>query len=206
MSQSPQQTPPWATQAPAFAPNTLPAPADPNAVLMGASAAQAASFVTPGDRITGTIVDFVTRQERAFAPPRPDGTPVPYVERQLLTYPRTGDPIMGIVITLQTALRESSEDDGRRALYAEGKRRKDALRAAVRAAGARGLEVGALLEVVYGGQEVPTDPKSGKIWHMRYAPPSANAALAPEPIAPVATPVSPFAGAPVVANPWAQQG
>lgn len=61
-----------------------------------------------------------------------------------------GKPQMQLVVTLATNLRDPqiSDDDGTRRLYVKGQL-KNAVAQAVRAAGARGLEVGGLLEVTY---------------------------------------------------------
>src|SRR5690606_22991843 len=58
----------------------------------------------------------------------------------------SGDPKMQIVVVLQTELRDDDEDDGRRRLYIEP-RMMSPVRDAVKAAGAKGLEVGGRLAI-----------------------------------------------------------
>lgn len=58
----------------------------------------------------------------------------------------SGDPKMQIIVVLQTELRDDAEDDGRRRLYIEP-RMMSAVRDAVKAAGAKGLEVGGRLAI-----------------------------------------------------------
>lgn len=58
----------------------------------------------------------------------------------------SGDPKMQIVVVLQTELRDDGEDDGRRRLYIEP-RMMACVRDAVKAAGAKGLEVGGRLAI-----------------------------------------------------------
>ena len=207
-----------------------PSPSANDALMGGGNSAPGIQFQQPGDGVHGArVISFESRQERAFAPLRPDGTTVPYSERQPLFFP-SGDPIFGVVVTVQTSLRTSAEDDGIRALFIEGKGKKATLRDAIRAAGASGLEVGALIDFVFTHSENPSDPKARKHYAARYVPAAqagANAALgnlgapAPQPqhaTAP-AVPASPWApgAAPQVAPvaparqagavpPWVTQG
>src|SRR5690554_2646854 len=58
----------------------------------------------------------------------------------------SGDPKMQIIVTLQTGLRDDGEDDGRRRLYIEFWMMSP-VRDAVKAAGAKGLEVGGRLAI-----------------------------------------------------------
>lgn len=66
-----------------------------------------------------------------------------------------GSPQRQMVVTVQTELRdpEISDDSGKRRLYVKAKLR-EAVAAAVRAAGANGLEVGGVLTVTYTGDGV----------------------------------------------------
>ena len=207
-----QQTPPWQQQH--AAPATPAAPlADPNDALMGgASAAPAAQFVNPGDMVSGDILTITSRQERNYAPPRADGSQVPFSERPLSFFPKSGDPIMGVVLVIQTDARGvlSPEDDGVRTLYIEGKRKKDAVKAAVLASGAKGLAVGGRIDMQFAGKEPPYAQQSPNIWNVRYTPPSAAPAVAPvataQPVSPWAQqPAAALAG-PATAPPWVTQG
>lgn len=184
------------------------APSANDALMGGGQSAPGIQFQQPGDGVQGArVLSFESRQERAFVPPRPDGTVVPYNERQPLFFP-SGDPIYGVVVTVQTSLRTSAEDDGVRALFVEGKGKKATLRDAIRAAGASGLEVGAVIDFVFSHSENPADPKARKHYAARYVPAAqaaANAALGNPGAQPVqqaqyaAAPVAPTAPA----SPWA---
>lgn len=169
---------------------------DANAVLMGGASAPTWKFDAPGTRKVGTIAaPPVTRQEREYDPHNPGGG-------QLKFFP-SGDPIMGIVVEVQTDERDPSRDgdDGRRTFYIEGKRLKDAVRTGVRNAGANGLEVGGVLDVTLTHYDVPNDRRSGRNWSVVYTP-AGNAALMgdePHPATQAATPTpapAPAGGAP----------
>lgn len=171
---------------------------DPNAILMGGGGAPTWKFENEGVRKQGTITGPPeARQEREYDPNNPGGgTPK--------TFP-SGDPIMGIVVEVQTDERDPSraDDDGRRTFYIEGKRLKDAVRGAVRQAGAQGLEVGGKLDVTLTRYDTPGDRRSGRNWQITYTPagnaalmgdqPTEQAPAVPAPDAPTAAP-APAAG------------
>lgn len=147
---------------------------DANDVLMGGgSGAPGAKFprTAPGTTIGGRIVAKPeARQEREFDRNNPGGGAPKF-------FP-SGDPIMGVVVTVQTDLRDPSieDDDGRRRLFIEGKRLKTAVKDAVIASGSK-LEVGGELYVTFTGLEGdPSDPQAAKTWAARYVPASATAA------------------------------
>lgn len=169
---------------------------DPNEVLFGGGG-QSAKFETFGDTITGQITDLKATQQTDFQ----TGTPKTWAN---------GDPMMQVVVTLQTTLRDSSiaDDDGLRKVYIKGKSLTDGTREAVRGAGAKGLEVGGTLTVTYvadGPKERGKNPaKLYKVAYEKPGPAAANAALgldAPAPAAPTPTTgaVSPEALAAAVA-------
>lgn len=173
---------------------------DANAVLMGGGGAPTWKFDGEGVRKVGTVAaPPQSRQEREYDQNNPGGG-APKV------FP-SGDPIMGILVEVQTDERDPSisEDDGRRTFYIEGKRLKDAVKAGVRAASASGLEVGGSLDVTLTRYDVPGDRRSGRNWQVRYTP-AGNAQLMgehPEPVAPAHQPVQ-QAPAPVQAPPVQQ--
>ncbi|MDQ6773829.1 MAG: hypothetical protein M3024_12715, partial [Candidatus Dormibacteraeota bacterium] len=76
---------------------------------------------------------------------------------------------------------EDPDDDGRRALFVKGNMR-DAVAAAVRAAGARGLEVEGELQVQYVGDGKPSKPGLAppKLYEARYRRPAADPVPVPE--------------------------
>jgi len=204
--QYPAQQYPQQRQAPAVP--AAPAPSA-NDALMGGGGPRhpGVQFAQPGDGVRNAVVlAFESRQERAFVPPRADGTTVPWHERAPLTFP-SGDPIYGVVITVQTTDRLGPEDDGKRSLFVEGKGKKQTLRDAIRAAGASGLEVGAVIDFVFTHSENPNDPKARKHYSARYVPAAqagANAALGVAPQAQQAPEYgAQYQPTPAPASPWA---
>ena len=154
----------------------------------------AASFPTIGTTVEGEIVE----------PPRVEQ------QRDLTTgeakYWADGSPMLQLRVVIQTGQIDTSipDDDGRRTLYVRGNMLK-AVRQAVRAARAKGLEVGGRLTVTYSGDGEPT--KRGfnppKLYTAAYVPPSQTTAndflmnggqtAAPAPAAAPAAPVVPQA-------------
>lgn len=135
------------------------------------------SFKTIGTTHTGTITAAPeVRQQRD-----PD-------DGSLKTWDN-GDPVWQIVVPIQTTLRsaEVEDDDGMRYLYVSGSKKPEsrsmhvAVADAVRAAGAKGLEVGGQLTITYtadgpkkpGASVVRNAPKQ---YQASYVP-AANAAL-----------------------------
>lgn len=170
---------------------------DANAILMGGGGAPTWKFDHEGARGTGRIVaPPQVKQEREYDPNNPGGGNPKF-------FP-SGDPIMGIHVEVETGEHDPSrvDDDGRRTFYIEGKRLKDAVRDAVRTAGANGLEVGGILDVTLTRYDVPGDRRSGRNWHIVYTP-AGNAALmggVDAPAAQAAAP-APAVAAPAVATP-----
>lgn len=144
---------------------------DANAVLMGGGGPKAWKFDEAGTVHTGTIATApVARQEREYVQGNPGGGDPKF-------FP-SGDPIMGIVVEVQTTERDPSveDDDGKRTFYVEGRYIKEAVRDAVRAAGAPGLQVGGQITVTFTHREDPMDKRSRKYWQVSYVP-AGNAAL-----------------------------
>lgn len=90
-----------------------------------------------------------------------------------------GDPMMQIVVQVQTDLRDQADatDDGVRAFYLKGQMQA-AVRDAVREAGAKGLEVGGHLAIRYVKDEPNSRGrgKDKKVYAARYTAPAAQAA------------------------------
>jgi len=148
---------------------------DANAVLMGGGGPKGWKFEDPGTTRTGTIAEPPKAvQERDYDPSNPGGG-APKV------FP-SGDPIMGVHVVVQTTERDPSidGDDGRRTFYIEGRYIKEAVREAIRNAGAPGLEVGGQISVTFTHREDPMDKRSRKFWNVTYTP-AGNAALMGEP-------------------------
>ncbi|MFC3980194.1 hypothetical protein [Streptosporangium jomthongense] len=87
-----------------------------------------------------------------------------------------GKPMMQMVVTVQTSLRDPQivDDDGQRKFYIKAKL-LDAVRTAVRQSGARGLEVGGVLSITYvaDGEVKKRGHNPPKIYTATYMPPSA---------------------------------
>jgi len=163
---------------------------DANDVLMGGGGPAAWKFdePNPGNPRVGTITaPPQARQEREYVPGNPGGGDPKF-------FP-SGDPIMGVHVEVQTNERDASnaEDDGKRTFYIEGRYIKEAVRNAVKATGARGLEVGGQLAVEFTHREDPMDKRSRKFWSITYTPAGNNALMSDGPAqqatAPSAAPV-----------------
>lgn len=117
---------------------------DANDVLMGGGGAKSANLDQQGVFVGGRIVATPKAyQVREYDPNTPGGGAPKF-------FP-SGDPIMGIVVDVQTDQRDDSEDNGVRRLYLEKKRQLDAVRDAVRTTGAPGLSIGGELYIAWTG-------------------------------------------------------
>lgn len=148
-----------------------------NDVLMGGGGAPSARFNEPGATYTGRIIhppQAYQEREWNLATMRSDGPPA--------TFP-SGDPIMAISVDIKTTLRDATieDDDGTRRVYIQGKRLKEAVRNAVRDAGAHGLEVGGELTVTFTHQEDPTDKRSAKHYTATYVSAASAGLMTPDP-------------------------
>lgn len=133
--------------------------------LMGGGVASA-KFERVGDAITGTVHDAPeVRQQTDLSTGQPK-------------FWDDGRPMMQLVVTLATSLRDDPDDDGLRRIYVKGKSLTDAVREAVRKAGGKGLEVGGRLTVRYTGDGAQT--KKGfnppKLYAAEYTRPTGEAA------------------------------
>jgi hypothetical protein len=117
--------------------------------LMGGGS-KSAKFDNVGDSITGQVVKTQVTQQTKLGSGEP------------LFWDNNNEPRMQLVVTLQTALRDDVEDDGLRNVYVKGSKKAgsrslhDAVRAAVEASGAKGLEPGGTLTV----QHIGTEPSA----------------------------------------------
>lgn len=164
-----------------------------NDVLMGGGGAPSWKFTDPGTSRTGVIkAPPQAHQEKDYDPNNPGGGKPKF-------YP-SGDPIMGITVEVQTDERDPSieDDDGARTFWIEGRYLKDAVRAAIRAGGANGLQVGGRITVTFTHREDPMDKRSRKYWDVQYVPAGNAALMAAEPPAaiPAPAPAAPPAPAP----------
>lgn len=160
---------------------------DANSFLMGGGGAPTAKFPTPGTTIGGRI------------------TEQPKVEQQRdiqsgeQKFWSNGDPMMQLVVTIQTDERDPSleDDDGRRRIFVKGQM-KNAVADAVRQAGAKGLEVGGTLHVRYthDGEQTKRGFSAPKQYAAKYVA-AATSELAATPPAP-----APAAAAAPAGDPW----
>lgn len=137
----------------------------PENFLMGGGVASA-KFEAPGDTVEGTIAEAPeVRQQTDMK----DGSP---------QYWPSGDPKMQLVVTLQTTLRDEPDDNGQRRIYIKGKSLTDGTREAVKATGAKGLEVGGTLTVTYTGDGEATQRgfNPPKLYSVTYKRPDTTAA------------------------------
>jgi hypothetical protein len=126
----------------------VPEQPDANDILMGGGGAKPAAFGQDGVTIGGRIVSTPKSYHvRAYDRDNPGNGPLQF-------YP-SGDPIMGVRVDVQTNDRDPLDptDDGVRRLYLDRKRQLSAVREAVRAAGADGLQVGGYLTLTRTGTE-----------------------------------------------------
>lgn len=118
-----------------------------DAFLLGGGG-QSATFDGVGESVTGTVESTEVRQQTDFQ----SGQPKTWDD---------GSPVMQLVVSLQTTLRDDADDDGVRKVYVKGSKKPgsqslhDAVASAVRQSGAKGLEEGGTLTVTYTGDEPP---------------------------------------------------
>ena len=140
---------------------------DANSFLMGAGG-KSATFHDQGDQVWGSIVHYELRQQTDF-------------ESKALKVWEDGNPMMQVVVTLQTEAQDDEEDDGLRKLYVKGQMQK-ALGVAVVKAGATGIAVGGQLFVRYvsDGEPRRTGMSGAKQYFVKYEAPTLAVAAPPE--------------------------
>lgn len=143
-------------------------------------------FDAPGATVTGTITDLTVTQSRTYDPTGGPGEPK--------TWP-SGDPMMQLNMTLQTTLRDPSieDDDGKRRVYIDGRRIRDAVKTAFTAVGAPGLEIGGTYTQTFTGYDPESkNPKNpAKLYAVEYQRPNASAGFFNGQPAPAAAPPAP---------------
>ena len=135
---------------------------DPNALLMGGG--KSFSFETIGDKVSGVVVAAEAAQQIDMDTDQPAVWP-------------DGKPKMQVIVTLQTELDEEAGDDGQRRVYLKGSKpttSMGAVKAAIKAAGASGIEVGGKLQLAYTGDGEPTKKgwNAPKQYAAKYEPPA----------------------------------
>lgn len=133
--------------------------------LFGGAPSLSWADAVPGTTLGGEIVrPPTTKQQTDFDSGKP-------------LFWEDGSPRMQLLVQLKTPLRDASDplDDGTRTLYVKGSSLTNAVRAAVKSAGARSLAVGGQLFVTFTG----LGPKEGKrqpprLFSARYVPPAGD--------------------------------
>jgi hypothetical protein len=125
---------------------------------------KALAFATPGTSHTGTITDDPKETQQMS----PDG--------ELKTW-RDGNPMMQLVVTVDTGKLEDEEDDGIRRLFIKGQLRK-AFQTALTEAGVDELVPGGQVTVTYTHDGERSNPAYSppKQYTVQYIPPKATAA------------------------------
>jgi hypothetical protein len=137
---------------------------DANDLLMGGGV-KSAAFKSPGTVVGGSIL----REPRV--------TQQTDFDTQKPKFYDDGNPMMQIVVQVQTDQRDDTDDDGVRAFYIKGQMRQ-AVADAVRAVKAKGLDVGGALFVKYERDEPNSRGRGNdkKVYAARYTPPAGQAA------------------------------
>ncbi|MFJ8791430.1 hypothetical protein [Streptomyces sp. NPDC102462] len=157
---------------------------DANSFLMGGGGAPTAKFPTPGTVVGGHITEQPSVEQ----------------QRDIQTGDKKfwadGNPMMQLVVTVQTDQRDPSieDDDGRRRIFVKGQM-KNAVADAVRQAGGRGLEVGGILRVRYShdGEQKQRGFSPPKQYEAHYTPAAAAQLQGQQPTAPAAAPPAQYA-------------
>lgn len=140
--------------------------------LMGGGGAPSAKFPAFGTVVGGRITERPTVEQQRD------------IKSGEKKFWGDGNPMMQLVVTVQTDQRdpEVDEDDGRRRLFVKS-HMKQAIADAVRAAGAKGLEVGGILTVTYTGDGAVTQRgfNAPKLYTAQYVAAAVTALNTPDP-------------------------
>lgn len=132
---------------------------DPNDFLLG-TGVPSFKFEKHGDKAEGPIVSLDMQQQRDFT----SGLGLSW---------DNGDPKMQLRVVLATDQRTDDNDNGHRVIYVKGQMQQ-AVRDAIKKAGAQKIEVGGILAVRYDSDGEP--PKKGlnapKQYAAKYEPPA----------------------------------
>jgi hypothetical protein len=163
--------------------------------LMGGGGAPSAKFGGFGVTVGGRITEPAQVQQQRD------------VQTGEKKFWKDGNPMMQLVVTVQTDQRDPSipDDDGRRRLFVKGQM-KTAIQDAVKQAGTRGLEVGGHLQVTYTHDGPKSNPafSAPKQYRAQYTPAAAAELHAPDPYAALGAPPA-AAPAPMVPGFTAEQ-
>ena len=129
------------------------------------SGGKSVPFENPGDTVTGTVLAPPEKRQQTDMD---DGKPKTIED---------GTPMFGFVVRLQTDLRDPEDpfDNGERTLFLKWKS-LEAVRAAIKAVGAPGLQVGGRLSLRLTGfgQRKKVGHNPPKLWAAQYVPPDPN--------------------------------
>lgn len=133
---------------------------DPNAFLMS-SGIKSFKFEQVNATAKGPILSLEMQQQRDIK----DNTPKWWDDAK-------SQPMMQLRVVLKTDERDGDDDDGARAIYVRGQMQQ-AVRDAVKAAGANVIEEGGILAVQYTGNGTASKPgfNPPKEYRAQYAPP-----------------------------------
>ncbi|MCG6499425.1 hypothetical protein [Kitasatospora sp. A2-31] len=155
--------------------------------LMGGGGAPTAKFDTRGVTVGGRITEPPTVQQQRD------------IQTGEKKFWSDGNPMMQLVVTVQTDRRDPAipDDDGRRRLFVKGQM-KQAVQEAVKASGARGLEVGGHLSVTYthDGEAKQRGFSPPKQYRAQYTPAASAELHAQDPAAAYSMPAAPPAAVP----------
>lgn len=138
---------------------------DANDFLMGAGI-KSFKFTNHGDTVKGQILSLDMQQQRDIK----TGQPKFWDDQK-------AQPMMQLRIVLQTDEHDGDDDNGQRAIYVKGNMQQ-AVRDAIKAAGAEKIEEGGILAVQYtsDGQATNTAFNPPKIYKAQYKQPSVTPA------------------------------
>jgi len=148
--------------------------------LMGGGGAPSAKFDARGVTVSGRITEPPSVQQQRD------------IQTGEKKFWNDGNPMMQLVVTVQTALRDPGvpDDDGRRRIFVKGQM-KSAIQDAVKAASGRGLEVGGLLSVTYthDGEAKQRGFSPPKQYRADYTPAATAELQKPDPAAAFSAPI-----------------
>lgn len=124
-------------------------------LLLGRSGPPAAKFARPGDKIRGTLVGKDTQHKSKFNPKDPS-------DKSDLMFFKSGDPVLELILTLQTELRDPAKegDKGLRRVYVPFQMQQSLQQAVADAGIKRTLPLGSVIEIEF-THEVPNALNTG---------------------------------------------
>lgn len=141
--------------------------------LLGGKSTPSCSFAGQFPvRWTGVILEATKKPAFEYDPSKPNN-------RGAQKFWPDGNPVEDLWITLQTEVRTSQDDDGRRVLVLDSKNKLEAVQSAVRESGADFAKGGTIDIEWYGNDPNGKNPQNPpKLYRARYTGPTLNDALA----------------------------